>query len=118
MSNQTATVMVVQPDAPSFLDQSVDLKKLLRAVSRESAKAIDVLVKLLESKDEKTRLTAATRLLEFQVTVADKISADQIQRLIAQIKLNGPGQDKLIPLGGQPKENRPLVDFATVQKVD
>jgi GTPase Era involved in 16S rRNA processing len=88
MSDQTPTIMVVQPDTPSFLSTSVDLKKLLRAVSKESAKAIDVLVKLLESKDEKTRLTAATKLLEFQVTVADKISQDQMQRLIAQGKVS------------------------------
>lgn len=116
MSDTTPTVMVVQPDAPSFLANTVDLKRLLRAVSRESAKAIDVLVKLLESKDEKTRLTAATKLLEFQVQVADKISTDQMQRLIAQVKLQGVTQGKLVPVDGQ-QPNRPLVDFATVREV-
>ncbi len=117
MSDQTTTVMVVQPDTPSFLSTSVDLKKLLRAVSKESAKAIDVLVKLMGSNDEKIRLTAASKLLEFQVTVADKISQDQMSRLIAQVKLHGPSQGTLVPLPGQKDDKRPLVDFTTVREV-
>lgn len=119
MTDSQPTVLVMQPDATNFLDSPVDLKKLLRAVSKESAKAIDVLVKLLESKDEKTRLTAATKLLDFQVQVADKISTDQMNRLIAQVKMRAMGgPQKLVPLeDGGDKPQKPLVDFGTVREI-
>lgn len=117
MSTTTTTVMVAQSDTPSFLEDSVDLKKLLKALTKESAKAIGVLVKLLESADEKTRERAAVKLLELQVTVAEKISADQMQRLIAQVKLTRP-TGTLVPLGGEGQgKQRPLVDFSNIQEI-
>jgi LPS O-antigen subunit length determinant protein (WzzB/FepE family) len=118
MSTTTSTVMVVKPDATNFLDESVDLKKLLKALSKVSAKAIEVLVKQLESTDDKARERAAKLLLEMQVTVAEKISADQMQRLIAQVKLTRP-TGTLVPLGGEGggQKQRPLVDFGNIQEI-
>lgn len=117
MSTTSATIMVVKPE-PSFLDDTVDLKKLLKALTKPSAKAIETLVKLLESKDERTQLTAAKALIEMQVQVADKISADQMQRLIAQVKLKQPS-GTLVPLGteGGTQKQRPLVDFGNIREI-
>lgn len=111
-------VVETQPPIPSFLDDKLDLKALAKKITGATGDAVDALVKLLESKDERVRLQAATKLVEFQVQVAKEISADQMQRLIAEIKLvRGPVQ-KLIPAEGENKPKRPLVDFATIRTIE
>lgn len=115
--NNGSTVLVVEtpPDLPSFLDDKIDLKRLAQKIGRETGKAVEVLVQLLESKDEKVRLTAATKLVELQVQVQKEISNDQMQRLIAEIKLVRAPKQKLIEAEDGPK--RPLVDFGTVRQI-
>lgn len=118
MTQESSTVSLVvetQPELPSFLDDKIDLKKLAREISKATSTAVEVLLKLLESKDERVRLQAATKLVEFQVQVAKEISADQMQRLIAEIKLVRAPQQKLVPVDGKPA--RPMVDFSTIREV-
>jgi HEAT repeat protein len=120
MTEQGSTVSLVvetEPDLPTFLDDKIDLKKLAREIVKASSAAVDVLVKLLESTDERVRLQAATKLVEFQVQVAKEISADQMQRLIAEIKLVRAPQQKLVDANNPSKPNRPMVDFSTIREV-
>lgn len=119
-----STNMVVQKKEESFLSNEVELKKLLKSLSKVSQQAVDVLVALLKSDNEKTRFTAANRLLDLHVEVADKISLDQMNRLLAEFKVARtatppPGGTLTLKQGEQPKENkpRPLVDFSTVREV-
>lgn len=120
MSNQdssTASLGAVEFQAPSqsFLSTPADLKRLLRQVSAQGKPAVEALVTLLESKDEKIRLTAATKLLELQIAVAKEINTDQLQRLISEVRL---GKNSATPLLPGEKENRPLVDFTTIREVE
>lgn len=110
-------VVETQVDVPSFLDDKLDLKKLARDISKQTSAAVDVLVKLLESKDEKIRLTAATKLVELHIQVQKEISADQMQRLIAEIKLVRGGAKKLVE-ADVPGGSRPVVDFSTIRKIE
>lgn len=117
--NNGSTVNLVvetQPELPSFLDDKLDLKRLARDITRHSSAAVDALVALLGSKDEKIRLSAATKLVEFQVQIAKEISADQMQRLIAEIKLVRAPKQKLVE-ADSPGQNRPLVDFGTIRQI-
>lgn len=119
MDNEGSTVSLVvetQSDLPSFLDDKIDLKKLARDISKATSKAVEVLIGLLESKDDKVKLAAASKLVEMQVAVAKEISHDQMQRLIAEIKLVRGPTKKLIDAEDGPK--RPLVDFSTIRKID
>lgn len=117
--SQKSLVVVTQEDNPSFLQSEIQLKKLLKDLTGASKKAIDVLVKCLQSNDEKIRMQAAIKLLEFQKDVAEKVNQDQMQRLIAEIRFNRQPQGKLIPLQpgdeSKPAVVRPVVDFNTVQ---
>lgn len=108
-------VVATQPEEHSFLTKTVDLKRVAKELTKASSTAVEVLLKLLESKDERVRMQAATKLLEFQITVAKEISHDQMQRLIAEIKLNGGSTKKLIAAqeGGK---KRPVVDFQTIRQ--
>jgi hypothetical protein len=111
-------VVETQPPLPSFLEEKVDLRRLARDISRASSKAVDILIKLLDSKDEKIQLEAAKKLVEFQVQVAKEISTDQMQRLIAEIKLVRAPQQKLVPADdGDAGTKRPVVDFTTIRAI-
>lgn len=113
-TNSSAILVVeTKPDLPSFLDEKIDLKKLARDISKATSKGVEVLVSLLDSKDERVRLAAATKLVEFQVQIAKEISSDQLQRLIAEIKMVRQPQQKLVPLDGP---QRPVVDFTTIRE--
>lgn len=117
MNNEAVSASVIEVDTPSFLTNGIDLKRLLRDVSKQTRAAIDALTGLLSSNDEKIRLGAAKALLDLQVTVAKEISVDQMQRLIAEVKLNA-GSRRLLGSGEDEDTSRPLVDFTTIQKVD
>lgn len=124
MSDQTdstgSVAVVLQEENPSFLVGGLDLKKLLRDLSRHSKDAIDKIVALMASKDEKVALAAAKTLLEMQTQVAKDMNTDQLQRLIAQVKLNLGGGKRLIPLKDDDDEEspgKPVVDFTTIKQV-
>lgn len=110
-SDMTVTAVMQNP---SFLDGKIDLTKLSKKLTKISDEVVDTLIALLESKDERTRMTVAIKLLELDIDVKKVISQDQMQRLIAEIKLNRPnGNLKQIPVNGE--DTRPLVDFSTVR---
>ena len=118
MNNKTGSVELVvetRVQELSFLDQSVELKTVARKLTQASSKAVEVLLKCLESKDERVQLQAATKLLEFHVTVAKEISHDQLQRLIAEIKL-AKNPAKLVDAANAGKK-RPVVDFTTIREI-
>lgn len=121
MSNEKGStvslVVETKPDLPSFLDDKVDLKKLARDIAKASSAAVETLIKLLDSKDEKVKLAAASKLVEFQVQVAKEISHDQMQRLIAEIKLVRGTQQRLVEAGNG-GSNRPIVDFGTIRTIE
>lgn len=123
MSEQTvatdSVVVTYTEEVPSFLDNSVKLDKLLRELVKHGKKAVEVLVEVLDSEkvDLKTKMAAATKLLEFQVSVAKEVSTDQLQRLIAEVKLVKNPSKRLVP-GEEHGQNTPLVDFVNIRKID
>lgn len=118
-SSAGSVAVVLQEENPSFLVGGLDLKKLLRDLAKHSGKAIERLVILMSSQDEKVALTAAKTILEMQTQVAKDMNTDQLQRLIAQVKLNLGGGKRLIPMKGEDEEDsgKPVVDFTTIQAV-
>lgn len=117
--NGSVTATVVTTKEQSFLDDKLKLDKLLRELGKASKKAVDALESALSSQDEKIRVAAADKLLAFYVATAKEVNNDQIQRLIAELKLNGGRGKRLVELPngetGGPK--RPLVDFTTIREV-
>ena len=118
--NGSVTATVVTTKEQSFLDDKLKLDKLLRELSKASKKAVDALESALSSPDEKIRVAAADKLLAFYVATAKEVNNDQIQRLIAELKLNGGRGKRLVelPNGDAPAgSKRPLVDFTTIREV-
>jgi hypothetical protein len=119
--NGSVTATVVTTREESFLTDKLKLDKLLRSLATASKKAVEALETALNSQDEKVRVAAADKLLAFYVSTAKEVNNDQIQRLIAELKLNGGRGKRLIPLEhggeGQSGRPRPVVDFETIRDV-
>lgn len=100
-----------------FLSRTLEesLKGVFRDTKRVSKDAIDALVGLLTSTDQKIKLAAAKALLEIHVEVASKISDDNLRRLIAQSREN---PNKKLLGNEEDEDSRPLVDFSTIRKVE
>lgn len=116
MSNNSSQLLVIKDDI-SFVQDEIKLKKLLKALDKASMEAVEVLLKCMASNDEKIRLTAATKLLDFHIDVTEKINSDKIQRMVAELKLVKAGNNgKLVP----PEDDapsRPVLDFSRIQEV-
>lgn len=60
--------------------------------------------------DDKTKLAAASKLLDLQRQVAADINQDELQRLIANVKFGGPKELEV-------DDDTPQIDFSVVQEV-
>lgn len=83
---------------------------MLKSLTAESENAIEILVGLMTAKDtdDKTKLAAASKLLDLQRQVAQDINQDELQRLIANVKFGGPKQLEV------DDDDTPDVDFTQV----
>ena len=119
MSDQTGSKPVVKP--MSFIKDSNELTKLLKKLEKATPKAVDVIEDIMEnSDDDKMRMAAATKLLEFQVATSKEINTQNMQNMIAEIKLNrDSGGTRGIGYGdASESSNVPLVDFGTIKTID
>lgn len=114
-ADSTTSVVVVQEESTSFTGKGMglDLKKLLRDLTKHGTAAIEKLVALMGSEDHKVALTAAKTLLEMQVQVAKDMNTDQLQRLIAQVKL-GATKRLVNAKGEEDDDGKPIVDFTNI----
>lgn len=115
-SNPVTVNAVVAQQNTSFLTDEVQLKALAKSLGKLNKETIDVLETLLKSKDERVRMQVAFKLLDLEIEVKKAISADQMQRLIAEIKLNNGSTTK--QLTAEQENKRPLVDFANIQTIN
>jgi hypothetical protein len=99
-------------EVQSFLSTGLDLKRLLKEVAKQQRPAVEALVKLLASQDERIKLAAAKALLELNISVASAINDDQLKRLIAETKI-GNGAKRLVDVD----TGYPRVDFGTIRQV-
>lgn len=116
----TNGVVMVEEKPPSFVDEGIDLKQLAKKLSGVSGRAVNVLVSILseENASAEMKMRAATKLLEFHVEVAKAISTDQMQRLIAELKLIRNPQKNLVPSDEDGDEvPKPVVDFTKIRQV-
>lgn len=111
----TVNAVVIEQNT-SFLTDEVQLKALAKSLSKLNKETLNVLEDLLKSKDERVRMQVAFKLLDLEVEVKKAISHDQMQRLIAEIKLNNGSTTK--QLTAEQENKRPLVDFSTIQQIN
>ena len=113
--NSGSVVVALQVKKNTFLDEEVQLKALSRELGKASKDAVAVLVKMLQSPDARLQMQAAVKLLEFDIDVKKSMSSDQIQRVIAEIKLGGGS--KTLEIEDAAKK-RPIVNFSEIRSIE
>lgn len=88
MDNEQEQVMVPADARITFIKKN-NLSKVLRRVDKSTEKAISFLegVMLNEDNDIKTRLQAATYLLDKRVAISESVSRDNLSRCVAESRL-------------------------------
>lgn len=124
--NGSPLVVVTQEEDLNFREEKIKLRKLQIKLEKLSDSVIATLEKCLESPDEKLRFQAAKALMEFQVSVAEKINTDQLQRMIAQVKFSRNSQKQLVNAKSddsdeddddEPKKTVATINFTEIQDI-
>jgi septum formation topological specificity factor MinE len=108
MQKQTLT-----PEKIDFTVGAVDLQDVNDKLKKLDKKAITVLEKLLDSEDDAVRIKAVTLFFGTKTEIAKQIAADQLQRMIAQVRM----QPSPVMLSEDQVKKMPRIDFDNIQDV-
>jgi hypothetical protein len=104
---------VVETKQQAIFKKDHELKKILGQLKKVSKKAIETLEAGLTSDDERVRMIAAEKLLKFYVDTANEINADELKRLLLEVKASG-----LIGAGSTASQDddSPALDFDNISE--
>jgi len=113
----TEEVVVVKETTPSFIRRTGELTKTQKRLSKLSESMIDFLLSKVEDEgvDLKLRMQYADKLLSYHVDVSKLVNQDNLQRMVAEIKIAGK-----LPLSGDASGNKttqPVIDFDNIISV-
>lgn len=94
----------------SFIREEHELSKLNKSVRKLNTKALAVLEDSLSDEDPKIRMEAAKTLLKMDIDISKIINEDAMNRIIAELKVNGEVKEVK-------SNNTPLIDFNNIQDV-
>ena len=94
----------------SFIREEHELSKLSKNIRKLNTKALAVLEDSLSDEDPKIRMEAAKTLLKMDIDISKIINEDAMNRIIAELKVNGE-------LKEVKSNNTPLIDFNNIQDV-
>lgn len=106
-----------------------ELTKFLKDLKKISKKAIETLERGLDSEDERVRMIAAEKLLKFYTDTANEVNADELKRLLLEVKLKGltgagsTADDDSTPaldfdnINPEFASDVPVIDMGTVNKI-
>lgn len=92
--------------------QKHGLDSLLKGLKKETDGALEIIVKCMESADEKLRFSAASKLLDMRKECEVIINTDDIQRMLLESK--NPERSR----GLVEDDDTPLIDFENLQDVN
>lgn len=120
MSEGSRKIVAVKETNPSFIRRKGELSQLLKSLTRVSEDAVSVLIDAMtdSSVDKKTKISCAEKLLDFQISVAKEVNSDNMQRLIAEIKLNKQPMGSSLEAIEAEKNSRPVIDFTTIREAN
>ena len=89
--------------------QKHELSPLLKILTAEQQDAVDNLLFLMKSSEDKIKLQATEMYFKYLREISKDINDDQMQRLIANAKFGGPKELEM--------DDTPSVDFNQIQSV-
>lgn len=90
-----------------------ELVKAIRALDKGVQVAIDRLIKLCDSNDEKIALDASKGLLKLLSDMKMQADERDLKKILAQVKLTGG-----MKFAPEEDDDTPVVDFTNVQQID
>lgn len=93
--------------------QKHGLSKLLKSVTDASDDALEVIVKLMKSDDERVAKSAADKILDLRKELEVIINTDEIQRMMLESK--NPDRKGALE---DDDDDTPEVDFTEVQQIN
>lgn len=103
--------MTVSTDKKVVRNKPDELLKIIKALERKSAKAVETLGKLCEDENPKVRLEASKAILDTIKDMKGQVEKQDLQRILVQAKLNMSVPQN--PLN----DNTPLINFNEIQSV-
>lgn len=104
-------------DIPTFLKKKHELEDVHKQIHKGSKEAVSLITAVMNDilMPLEIRLKCAKDLLQFDMSMADQISKDNMNRLIAEIKVNPNSPAKNLSLDDGPKT--PVLDFSTIREI-
>ncbi len=106
----TTDVTTAPASKVSFIREEHELSKLSKNIRKLNTKALAVLEDSLSDEDPKIRMEAAKTLLKMDIDISKIINEDAMNRIIAELKVNGEVKEIK-------SNNTPLIDFNNIQDV-
>ena len=100
----TTDVTTAPASKVSFIREEHELSKLSKNIRKLNTKALAVLEDSLSDEDPKIRMEAAKTLLKMDIDISKIINEDAMNRIIAELKVNGDVKEIK-------SNNTPLIDF-------
>lgn len=80
---------VVEAKQQPIFKKPHELTKFVSQLKKISKKALETLERSLDSQDERVRIIAAKELLKFYTDAANEVNADELKRLLLEVKASG-----------------------------
>lgn len=105
-------------EGPIFAKKKHELDDLLKQLNKVTPEAVELLVSTMnnEKVPMKERVKCADKLLGYKITVSEAINKDELNRTIAEIKVNGLRRP-LVPDGSAGRPSAPRLDMNNIQEV-
>jgi hypothetical protein len=110
---------LVLKEGQIFVKKKHELADLAKQLGKITPAAIELMASKMEDDDVplKERLKLAESIVDLKIRITDQINKDELNRLIAEIRANGP-KTPLIPgdPDGEKKPGAPRLDMHTIQE--
>ena len=113
-----ASILKLVEDVPSFIKKKHELEDVHKQIHKGSKEAVILLTSAMNNEllPIEMRLKCAKDLIQFDMSMADQISKDNMNRLIAEIKVNPNGPARSLSVADDGPQT-PVLDFSTIREI-
>jgi hypothetical protein len=115
---ESSEITVELKEVPTFIKKKHELDKLLKTLQTNSQAAVMLLANTMnnEEVDLKIRVECAKNLVEFTKSVSHQINADEMARLVAEVRF-GDGPTKKLGMVTTSSKPTPILNFEDIREV-
>lgn len=117
MAENQIVLKTKEEELPSFIKKKHELDAVIKKLEAGSKEAAELLINIAndEKADLKLRKDCAVEILTTLAKMTEQRSKDQMNRMIAEIKIRPGGASKTLKL--EEDKQYPVLDFNTVREI-